>query len=192
MRELVDRIRAEGRHVGGGIVKLDSFLNHQVDPGLTHRMGKEFQRRFEEVGAGSVTRVVTAEASGIAVALSTAMAFGAHLIFARKSQSRVMTGTYFVAEAVSRTRGSRSDLMIDRQFMTDADRILIVDDFLATGSTLLALCQLVAESGATLLGIGCVVEKPQEEGRVVLREFGIPVITLAKVEFEGQGLKVYE
>jgi xanthine phosphoribosyltransferase len=192
MRELIDRIRVEGRHVGGGIVKLDSFLNHQVDPELTRRMGQEFQRRFKEVRAGAVTRVVTAEASGIAVALSTAMAFGAQLIFARKSQSRVMTGTYFVAEAISRTQGSRSDLMIDRRFLTEADRILIVDDFLATGSTLLALCQLVAESGATLAGIGCVVEKPQEEGRSLLREFNVPIITLAKVEFEGQCLTVYE
>jgi xanthine phosphoribosyltransferase len=103
-----------------------------------------------------------------------------------------MTGTYFVAEAISRTRGSRSDLMIDRRFLNETDRILIVDDFLATGSTLLALCQLVAESGATLAGIGCVVEKPQEEGRAVLREFSAPVITLAKVEFEDQGLTVYE
>ena len=92
MRELVDRIRVEGRHVGGGIVKLDSFLNHQVDPELTRRIGEEFQRRFEAAGAGAVTRVVTAEASGIAVALSAAMAFHAQLIFARKSQSRVMTG----------------------------------------------------------------------------------------------------
>ena len=192
MRELVDRIRVEGRHVGGGIVKLDSFLNHQVDPELTLRIGKEFQRSFEEVGAGAVSRVVTAEASGIAVALSVAMAFGAQLIFARKSQSRVMTGTYFVAEAVSRTRGIRSDLMVDRRFLTEIDRVLIVDDFLATGSTLLALCQLVAESGATLVGIGCVVEKPQEEGRAVLREFDAPIITLAKVEFDDHGLSVYE
>ena len=192
MRELVDRIRAEGRHVGGGIVKLDSFLNHQVDPKLVRRIGEEFQRRFEAAGAGTVSRVVTAEASGIAVALSAAMAFGAQLIFARKSQSRVMTGTYFVAEAISRTRGSRSDLMIDRRFLNETERVLIVDDFLATGSTLLALCQLVAESGATLAGIGCVVEKPQEEGRAVLREFSAPVITLAKVEFEDQGLTVYE
>ena len=192
MRELVDRIRVEGRHVGGGIVKLDSFLNHQVDPELTRRIGEEFQCRFAKVGVGAVTRVVTAEASGIAVALSTAMAFGAKLIFARKSQSRVMTGTYFVAEAISRTRGICSDLMIDRRFLTEADQILIVDDFLATGSTLLALCQLVAESGATLAGIGCVVEKPQEEGRAVLREFSAPVITLAKVKFENEGLTVYE
>ena len=155
-------------------------------------MGDEFRRCFESVGVGTISRVVTAEASGIAVALSTAMTFDAQLIFARKSQSRVMTGTYFVAEAISRTRGTRSDLMIDRRFLTEADQILIVDDFLATGSTILALCQLVAESGATLAGIGCVVEKPQEEGRAVLRDFSAPVITLAKVEFKNEGLTVYE
>ena len=192
MQELVDRIHTEGVHVGGGIVKLDSFLNHQVDPGLTSRMGAEFRRRFEDKGAGEITRVVTAEASGIAVALNTAMAFGAHLIFARKSRSRVMTGTYYVAEAISRTHGTTSDLMVDRRFLSGVDRVLIIDDFLATGSTLFALSQLVAESGAELAGIGCVVEKPQEGGRAVLSDIDAPILTLAKVEFADNGFTVYE
>ena len=192
MQELVDRIHAEGVHAGGRIVKLDSFLNHQVDPGLTNRMGVEFQRRFKDRGVGDITRVLTAEASGIAVALHTAMVFGAYLIFARKSQSRVMTGTYYVAEAISRTRGTSSDLMVDRRFLSEIDRVLIIDDFLATGSTLSALCQLVAESGAKLAGIGCVVEKPQESGREALAEIGVPIVTLAKVEFADDGLTAYE
>ena len=192
MRELVDRIHTEGVHVGGGIVKLDSFLNHQVDPGLTSRMGEEFRRRFEAQGVGRITRVVTAEASGIAVALNTAMAFGAYLIFARKSQSRTMTGTYYVAEAISRTRGTSNDLMVDRRFLSELERVLIIDDFLATGSTLFALCQLVIESGAELAGIGCVVEKPQEGGRKTLADIDVPILTLAKVEFVDNGLTVYE
>ena len=158
MKELVDRIRQDGVHVGGGIVKVDSFLNHQVDPALMERMAKELHRQFITTGVDNVTRVVTAEASGIAIALTTAAQYNAKLIFARKGQSRVMTGTYYVSESVSRTRGTISELMIDRRFLGVEDHVLIVDDFLATGSTLNALASLVSESGASLVGIGCVIE----------------------------------
>ena len=131
MKELVDRIRQDGVHVGGGIVKVDSFLNHQVDPALMERMAKELHRQFITVGVQNVTRVVTAEASGIAIALTTAVQYNAKLIFARKGQSRVMTGTYYVSESVSRTRGTTSELMIDRRFLGVEDHALIVDDSLA-------------------------------------------------------------
>ena len=175
MKELIDRIRQDGVHVGGGIVKVDSFLNHQVDPALMERMAKELHRQFVTAGVENVTRVVTAEASGIAIALTTAAQYNAKLIFARKGQSRVMTGTYYVSESVSRTRGTTSELMIDRRFLGVGDHVLIVDDFLATGSTLNALASLVIESGAILVGVGCVIEKPtsiQEELLTESIEFG--------------------
>ena len=176
MKELVERIRLDGVHVGGGIVKVDSFLNHQVDPALMDRMAKELHRQFMTAGVENVTRVVTAEASGIAIALTTASQYNAKLIFARKGQSRVMTGTYYVSEAVSRTRGTASELMIDRRFLGMEDNVLIVDDFLATGSTLMALASLVSESGASLVGIGCVIEKPPEGGREALSHIRVPIL----------------
>jgi len=106
MQELIDKVINEGVHVGGGIVKLDSFLNHQVEPGLTLRMAVELCSRFQSCGVGLVTKVVTAEVSGIPVALGVASTFGADLIYARKSRSALMTGTYYVAEAISRTQGT--------------------------------------------------------------------------------------
>ena len=191
MKELVDRIRQDGVHVGGGIVKVDSFLNHQVDPALMERMAKELPRQFITTGGDIVTRVVTAEASGIAIALTTAAQYNAKLIFARKGQSRVMTGTYYVSESVSRTRGTVSELMIDRRFLGVEDHVLIVDDFLATGSTLNALASLVSESGASLVGIGCVIEKPAEGGREALSHIRVPILSLAKINFSGNAMAVY-
>ena len=190
MQELIQKIEHEGEHVGGGIVKVDSFLNHQVDPALTERMAKEMSERFRAVGVGQITRVLTAEVSGIPVAFEVAGQFGALLIYARKSQSRIMTGTYYVAEAISRTHGTSSDLMVDRRFLGSQDQVLIVDDFLATGATLSALAKLVSESGARLCGIGCVIEKPAEGGRDALGSMDAPVITLAKILFEDGGLRV--
>ena len=190
MQELIDRIRLEGVHVGGGIVKLDSFLNHQVDPAMTTRMAVEFCKLFRQYAVEQVSKVVTAEVSGIPVALGVASEYGADLIYARKSQSALMTGTYYVAEAVSRTRGARTDLMVDRRFLLPGDRVLIIDDFLATGSILSALVRLVAESKAALAGIGCVIEKPAEKGRNVIGDLGIPVLALAKIEFDGEAMQV--
>ncbi len=192
MRELIDKIGKEGEHVGGGIVKVDSFLNHQVDPGLTERMAIEMAARLRADGIGKTSRVLTAEVSGIPVALHVAAQFGARLLYARKSQSRTMTGTYYVAEAVSRTRGTVSDLMVDRRFLGPEDDVLIIDDFLATGATLSALSSLVRESGATLQGIACVIEKPTERGRDVLSHLNVPIITLAKIVFDGNELHVTE
>ena len=191
MQELIERIRRDGVHLGGGIVKVDSFLNHQVDPALTERMAQELHRRFKTAGVEQVTRVVTAEASGIAIALMTARTYNAKLIFARKSHSRVMTGVYYVAEAVSRTRGTSADLMVDQRFLGPEDRVLILDDFLATGSTLRALASLVDESGASLVGIGCVIEKPAEGGRAALSHIRAPILSLATIDFHGDVMTVH-
>ena len=190
MQELVKKILDEGEHVGGGIVKVDSFLNHQVDPQLTWRMAKAIHEGFLAVGVSRITRVLTAEVSGIPAALHVAEHFGAQMIYARKTHSRTMTGTYYVAEAVSRTREISSELMVDRRFLKAQDRVLIVDDFLATGATLTALSRLVGESGAELCGIGCIIEKPEEGGRHVLADLDVPIVTLAKIHFDEGGLHV--
>ena len=153
-------------------------------------MAKVIHDSFLAEGVRRITRVLTAEVSGIPVALQVAEQFGAQMIYARKSHSRTMTGTYYVAEAVSRTRGTSSELMVDRRFLNVQDRVLIIDDFLATGATLTALARLVGESGAELCGIACVIEKPQEGGREVLTDLDAPIITLAKIRFDEYGLHV--
>ncbi len=182
MRELVDRIRAEGVHVGGGIVKVDGFLNHQVDAGLMTRIGQCFAEHFDPEATGSITRVITAEVSGIAPGLQTAAALEVPLVFARKHRSRVMTDEYYFAPATSRTKDEDVNLMISRSYLVPSDRVLVIDDFLATGSSAAALATLVQASGATLCGIGCVIEKPAEEGRSLLETFGVPVVSLATVD----------
>jgi xanthine phosphoribosyltransferase len=191
MLELVERIKHEGIHVGGGIVKLDGFLNHQVDAGLTERMGAEFVTRFGGVTASTPTKIVTAEVSGIPSALATARLLGIPMLYARKHQSSVMTDVYYFAQATSRTKGTEINLLISKRYLGQGDRVLIIDDFLATGSTISALASLVDASGAQLLGIGCVVEKPFEKGRERLAHLGVPIETLARIEFDGDQLHVY-
>lgn len=182
MRELVDRIRSEGVHVGGGIVKVDGFLNHQVDAGLMTRVGECFADHFSKAEFGAITRVITAEVSGIAPALATAAALDVPLVFARKRHSRLMTDEYFVATATSRTKDEEVTFMISKNYLGIDDRVIVIDDFLATGSSAGALGHLVGSSGATLCGIGCVIEKPAEQGRIHLETFGVPVVSLATVD----------
>lgn len=189
MQELVERIRSEGRHVGGGIVKVDGFLNHQVDPGLTDRMGEHFVEHF--AGVGPVTRILTAEASGIPPALATARLLDVPMVYARKRHSALMEADDYQADAVSRTQGNPVSLRIARRFLNADDRVLIIDDFLASGSTLAALVAIIEQAGATLAGIGCVIEKPQEGGRERLAGRFMPIVSLAKITFDGDNLHVY-
>lgn len=188
MQELVDRIRTEGQHIGGGIVKVDSFLNHQVDVAFSDRMGECFARHFDRYGP--FTKVVTAETSGIPPALATARLLRVPLVFARKRRSALMQDDDLQARAVSRTRASAVTLRIARRFINSDDRVLIIDDFLATGSTLAALTEIIGQAGARLGGIGCVIEKPGEQGRARLAAIDVPIITLAKINFDGDRLDV--
>lgn len=190
MQELIDRIRAEAEYVGDGIIKMDGFLNHQVDPALTYRMGEAFIARFRAAGVGGISKVVTAEVSGIPAALITALLLEAPLLYARKHQSSVMTDVYYMTRITSRTKHNDTNLMIAKKFLQAGDRVLVIDDFLATGATLSALCTLIGESGARLAGIGCVVEKPRERGRKKLEKFAVPVVTLAKVSWNEAELEV--
>ena len=182
MKALIDRIRSEGSYLGNGILKVDSFLNHQLLPGLTMAMGRELCERLSAAGAQNVTRVVTAETSGIAPALAAAVAFDVPLVFARKKRPVTMPDGFFAAEAPSHTKGGVTTLMLSPDYLQAEDRVVIIDDFLASGRTTAALIAAVKQSGASVLGIGAVIEKAFEGGRANLETSGVPVISLAVIE----------
>jgi xanthine phosphoribosyltransferase len=182
VKALVERIRSEGRNLGRGILKVDGFINHQLDPQLTSEMGREFVRHFTNAGVGTISKVITAEVSGIAPALTTAIALGVPVVYARKHRPITMPEGFYSAEAPSHTKGGIVRLMISPEYLNTQDRVLLIDDFLASGKTINALAQLIAECGATLCGIGCLVEKSFEGGREHLAHLGVPIVTLAIVD----------
>lgn len=191
MKELVERIRCEGRNLGRGILKVDGFINHQLDPALTLEMGRAFARRFAAAGATGVTKIITAEVSGIAPALTCGVALGVPIVYARKTRPITMASGVYVAQAPSHTKGGVVELIVSPEYLTPGDRVLLIDDFLATGKTIAALADLVQQCGATLVGIGCLVEKRFEAGRDLLAPLGVPIISLAVVEsMEGDAIIV--
>lgn len=192
MKALIERIRQDASYLGNGIIKVDSFLNHQVDASLMHAIGGEFASRFEALGIGGVSRILTAEVSGIPPAQATAQTLGVPMVYARKHESATLVGEYFQAETVSRTRGDRVQLRVDTRFLTSQDRVLIIDDFLATGLTLNALVRIIRQSGASLVGIGCVIEKPTEQGRQNLGELAVPVLSLARLGWDNDQVVVLD
>ena len=179
MDELKERIRRDGKHLGRGILKVDSFLTHQVDLQLMARVGHEMARRFQNVGA---TKVLTAEISGIAPAAFTALALGVPMIYARKVRPITMPAKVYEQTAPSHTKGDMVRLVVSPEFLKPGERVLIIDDFLATGQTIAALARIVAESGATLVGIGSCIEKRFEGGRALLRQWNVPIHALALIE----------
>ncbi|MBB6096650.1 xanthine phosphoribosyltransferase [Deinobacterium chartae] len=182
MNELAERIRLEGQVLPGGILKVDGFVNHQLDPRLTLEAGQAFARRFRAAGVSDVTRVLTAEVSGIAPALATAAALGVPVVYARKKRPLTMTGAVYSARAVSRTKGGEVELSVSADYLRPGERVLIIDDFLASGKTLLALAEIVRAAGAQLVGVGCLIEKAFEDGRARLAPLGVPVLSLAVIE----------
>ncbi len=188
MEELRERIRREGQNMGRGILKVDSFINHQVDPDLMMRVGRELAKRFADVGA---TKVLTAEISGIAPALTTALALGIPVVYARKTKPITMPEKIYRRTAPSHTKGKKVELMVSPEFLDSSDRVLIVDDFLATGKTISALIRIVADSGATLVGIGAVIEKTFEGGREALAELKVPIESLAIITDMSNGRIVF-
>jgi xanthine phosphoribosyltransferase len=175
MESLKARILAEGQNMGRGILKVDSFVNHQVDAALMYEAGHELAQRFADE---RVTKVLTAEISGIAPALMTAYALRAPIVYARKTKPITMPKDIYLRTAPSHTKGHEIALMVSPEFLGPGDRVLIVDDFLATGMTIDALVQIVRDAGAELVGIGAVIEKTFEGGRAVLEHHGIPIHAL--------------
>ncbi|MDR0469513.1 MAG: xanthine phosphoribosyltransferase [Peptococcaceae bacterium] len=184
MELLKERILKEGSVKAGNILKVDSFLNHQLDIGLFHDIGKEFKRLFANDG---VNKILTLEASGIGIAVITALHFDyCPVIFAKKTQSKNLDGDLFIAQVTSFTRGLTYDIQVAKKYILSGDRILIVDDFLATGSALLGMAEIVEQSEAVLVGCGIVIEKGFQEGGTLLRDKGVRVESLAIIKaFDG-------
>ncbi|MFR8002059.1 MAG: xanthine phosphoribosyltransferase [Hydrogeniiclostridium sp.] len=179
MELLKQRILEEGRAAEGGVLKVDSFLNHQMDISLLNAIGKEFRHRFAEE---EVTKLLTIEASGIGIAAITAQHFGnVPVVFAKKTKSRNLDGELYTAQVRSFTRGSTYEIQVSQKYLKPQDRVLIVDDFLAKGQALEGLLKIVGESGAKLIGCGIVIEKGFQEGGKRLREKGIRIESLAVV-----------
>ncbi|MBQ8508652.1 MAG: xanthine phosphoribosyltransferase [Clostridia bacterium] len=184
MKLLEDRILKDGIIKEGGIVKVDSFLNHQMDIGLIGELGREFHRLFGDEG---VTKILTVEASGIGIACIAAQYFGVPVVFAKKSESKNLDGGVYTAPVTSYTKGKEYIIRVSDKFIGADDRVLIIDDFLAKGKAVLGLKSIVEQAGATLVGAGICIEKGFQEGGRLLREVGIRVESLAIVELDENG-----
>lgn len=179
MELLKQRIRTDGTVKGTDVLKVDSFLNHQMDVELFAEIGKEFLRRFEGCG---VNKILTIEASGIGIACVTAQFFHCPVIFAKKSQSKNIDGAVYSTKVESFTHGRVYDVIVSKKFLGPADKVLIIDDFLANGAALEGLIDLVHQSGAELAGAGIVIEKAFQPGGDRLRAKGIRVESLARIK----------
>jgi len=190
MEALKARILKEGRNLGNGILKVDGFINHQVDPALMESCGKELARRFQDIKA---TKVLTAEISGIAPALMTAFHLRVPVVYARKSKPITMPDQVFLTLSPSHTKGRMVELIVSPEYLSRGERVLIIDDFLASGATILGLVRLATTAGAEVVGIGAVIEKTFEGGRAALEHLGVPIEALARIRsMEGERIVFVE
>ena len=179
MNFLEERIQKDGIVKVGNVLKVDSFLNHQMDVALLDRMGEEFHRLFAD---RPITKVLTIEASGIAIACSAARCFGVPVVFAKKSKSVNIDGEMYVAEVESFTHKCKNQVIVSKKFLQPEDHVLIVDDFLANGCALQGLISIAESAGATVEGIGIAIEKGFQIGGRVIRNLGYRLESLAIVE----------
>ena len=179
MQLLIDRILKEGQNLGAGILKVDGFINHQVDPELMDECGQEFARRFSTIGA---TKILTAEISGIAPAVMTALHMELPVVYARKHKPITMPDQVLLTLAPSHTKGRTVELIVSPEYLAGGEKVLIIDDFLASGATILGLVRLAQTAGAEIVGIGALIEKTFEGGREVLSFLGVPIESLAPVQ----------
>ena len=178
MRELQERIKREGKNLGNGILKVDGFINHQVDPVLMDACGRELARRFRDIGA---TKILTAEISGIAPAVTTAYHLQVPIVYARKHKPITMPDQVFLTLSPSHTKGRMVELIVSPEYLGHGERVLIIDDFLATGATILGLVRLAQTAGSTVVGIGALIEKTFEGGRDALSALGLPIESLVQI-----------
>lgn len=176
---LEDRIRKDGKIKGQDVLKVDSFLNHQMDIGLIDQLGEEFFRLF---GDSNVTKILTIEASGIGIACIVARHFGVPVIFAKKNKTKNIAGDVYTSQVESFTHGRVYDIIVSKEFLQPEDRVLLIDDFLANGAALQGLIKLVNDAGATLVGAGICVEKAFQPGGELIRGMGVRVESLARVK----------
>lgn len=179
MQLLKERIRRDGLVKHGNVLKVDCFLNHQIDISLMNEIGKEFKRRFNDV---KITKILTIEASGIAVACIAAQYFDVPVVFAKKAQSINLDGESYTTKIESFTHKKTYDVIVSKKYINKDDKILIIDDFLANGCALIGLIELVKAAGASVEGIGIVIEKGFQTGGSIVRKMGIRLESLAILE----------
>lgn len=179
MNFLEERILKDGVVKPGNVLKVDSFLNHQMDIALMDQIGKEFHRRFRDAG---VTKVLTIEASGIAIAYPVAREFGVPMVYAKKTKSINLDGELYVAEVTSYTHKENNRVIVSKKFLNPADKVLIIDDFLANSCALQGLISIVDEAEAEVVGLGVAIEKGFQPGGERLRNLGYRLESLAIVD----------
>ena len=178
MKLLEDRILKDGKIGAGNVLKVDSFVNHQIDVPFISRLGEEFYRLYQDEG---VTKILTIEASGIGIACLTAAYFNVPVVFAKKTPTNNISGDVYTSEVYSYTHETTYTIRLSKEFLGPEDRVLIIDDFLAKGSALLALLKLVHDAGASVVGAGIVIEKAYQPGGDIVRGQGIRVESLARI-----------
>ena len=182
MKLLEERIRRDGIVEGGDVLKVDSFLNHQMDVELFAEMGREWARLY---AGENVTKILTIEASGIGIACMAALEFGVPVLFAKKNKTKNIADDVYTAKVESFTHGRVYDIIVSKKFLLPTDRVLFIDDFLANGAALQGLIKLVRDAGATLVGAGIAVEKAFQPGGDLIRAMGVRVESLARVKSMG-------
>jgi len=189
MQALKDKIQTDGVAIGTEILKVDSFLNHQIDVEFMQQIGQEFKNRFSDC---KVDKILTVEASGIGIACITAMYFdNVPVVFAKKKAPSTMVDDTYSAPSRSFTKGTVSVLRVAKKFISEGENILIIDDFLAHGQAAMALCKLVEEAGANIVGVGAVIEKEFQGGSERLRKRGVRVESLAVIKSINEGEIVF-
>ncbi len=188
MKTLKDRILKDGKSFDGGILKVDSFINHQMDPILMKSIGVEFVRRF---GNLPINKIVTIEASGIAPAIMMGYLLELPVVFVKKAKPKTMENM-ITTTAYSFTKDKTYDIIVSRDFLTPDDKVVFIDDFLANGNAAVAVNELIKESGATLYGMGFIIEKSFQKGGQRLRDLGIKVESLARIKELGDNKIIFE
>ncbi|MBO0960192.1 xanthine phosphoribosyltransferase [Neobacillus sp. MM2021_6] len=178
MNFLEERIKKDGKVLSEHVLKVDSFLNHQIDPNLMLEIGKEFTTRFVSAG---ITKIVTIESSGIAPAVMAGLFLKVPVVFARKRKSVTLNEDLLTASVHSFTKNETNEISISKKYVNKEDRVLIIDDFLANGQAALGLVEIVQQSGAEVCGIGIVIEKSFQHGEQKLKEMGLRVESLARI-----------
>ncbi len=179
LKLLEERIRKDGVVRGTEVLKVDSFLNHQIDVELLNEIGKELFRLY---GDCNVTKILTIEASGIGIACVVAQHFGVPVVFAKKNKTKNIAGDVYTSQVESFTHGRVYDIMVSKDFLHAEDRVLLIDDFLANGAALQGLIKLVRDAGATLVGAGICIEKAFQPGGDMIRSMGVRVESLARIK----------
>lgn len=179
MQLLKDRIRKDGVIKDGNVLKVDSFLNHQMDIALINEMGKEFRRRFPDE---SINKILTIEASGIGMAVLTGLVFDCPVVFAKKSKTINLSDDVYATTVYSFTHQVSKQVLVSKRYLNPGDRVLIVDDFLANGAALEGLCDIVEQAGATVVGAAIAIEKAFQPGGKKLRARGLRIESLARIE----------